>query len=227
MSHDPIEPAQCYPRRPVEEMLARQPELAAAADDLVAAYACIAATQERGGCLYLCGNGGSLADALHISGEMLKSYTLRRPLDADLRARLEQAGPDGPALAGVLEAGLRATVLGLNHSLHSALENDLAEPAVGYAQELLVMAHPGDTMLGISTSGNARNVCYAAQVARATGVTVVSLTGNRGGKLAALADIAVRAPQQRTDRVQEAHISLYHCLCEMLEIHFFGSAHST
>jgi D-sedoheptulose 7-phosphate isomerase len=227
MSHNPIEHPTHYPHRPVEEMLARQPELATAVDDLAAAYACIAATQERGGCLYLCGNGGSLADALHISGEMLKSYTLRRPLDADLHARLERAGPDGPLLARVLEAGLRAMVLGLNHSLHSALENDLAEPAMGYAQELLVMARPGDTMLGISTSGNARNVCYAAQVARATGVTIISLTGSGGGELAALAEIAIRAPQQRTDRVQEAHISLYHCLCEMLEIHFFESAHNT
>ena len=85
-------------------------------------------------------------------------------------------------------------VLGLNHSLTSALENDVRTPGIGYAQELLVMARPGDVLLGISTSGNARNVCYAAQVARALDVTVVSLTGEGGGKLAPLADVAIRAP---------------------------------
>jgi D-sedoheptulose 7-phosphate isomerase len=204
-------------------MLARHAELASAADDLIAAYRAIVAVQERGGCLYLCGNGGSLADALHISGEMLKSYTLPRPLDADLRARLLQAGPDGAMLGQVLERGLRATVLGLNHSVSSALENDVSTPAIGYAQELLVMARPGDALLGISTSGNARNVCYAAQVARALGLTVLSLTGESGGVLASLADIAIRAPATDTDRIQEYHVHLYHCLCEMLEIRFFGN----
>jgi D-sedoheptulose 7-phosphate isomerase len=163
-----------------------------------------------------------MADALHISGEMLKSYTLSRPLATELQARLIKSGPDGERLAQSLQHGLRAMVLGLNHSLSSALENDVSTPAIGYAQELLVMAHRGDAVLGISTSGSARNVCYAAQVARALGLTVISLTGQDGGKLAALADIAIRAPATRTDRVQELHVHLYHCLCEMLEIHFFA-----
>ena len=218
----PILQPPLYPATPVQTMLEPRPELASAVDDLVAAYQAIAAAQERGKCLYLCGNGGSLADALHISGEMLKSYTLSRPLDDGLRDRLAGSGPDGEGLAQVLERGLRATVLGLNHSLSSALENDVQTSAIGYSQELLVMARPGDVLLGISTSGNARNVCYAAQVARALDVTVVSLTGEGGGKLAPLADVAIRAPATRTDRVQEYHICLYHCLCEMLEIRFFG-----
>ena len=207
---------------PMHAMLSRHPELDATTEDLLDAYRAIVSTQQRGGCLYLCGNGGSMSDALHISGEMLKSYTIARPLDTDVRARLTTAGPDGEMLSRALEHGLRATVLGLNHSLSSALENDVSTPAIGFAQELLVMAHPGDTMLGISTSGNARNVCYAAQVARAIGCTVLSLTGQSGGKLASLADVAIRAPSTRTDRVQEYHIHLYHCLCEMLEIHFFA-----
>jgi D-sedoheptulose 7-phosphate isomerase len=76
--------------------------------------------------------------------------------------------------------------------------------------------------LGISTSGNARNVCYAAQVAHALGVPVIALTSQDGGRLTTLADIAIRAPAIETDRVQEYHIHLYHCLCEMLEIRFFG-----
>lgn len=207
----------------LQSLLVRYPELASAAGDLAAAFQAIVASQEKGGCLYLCGNGGSMADALHMSAELLKSYVLPRPLDAGLRARLAGAGPDGALLGEVLQCGLRALVLGLNHSLSSALENDLATPAVGYAQELLALARPGDVLLGISTSGNARNVCYVAQAARALGVTVLALTGQGGGRLAPLADVALRAPATRTDRVQEYHVCLYHCLCEMLEMHFFGS----
>lgn len=206
---------------PIDALLARHPELAVCADDLLAASQAIAQTFERDGCLYLCGNGGSLADALHISGELLKSYLLPRPLDAALQARLTAAGPDGAILARSLQRGLRAHVLGLNHSLSSALENDVSTPAVGYAQELLALARPGDVLLGISTSGNAQNVCYAAQVARALDVQVIALSGANGGKLAALADIAIRAPANKTDRVQELHVHLYHCLCEMLEVRFF------
>jgi D-sedoheptulose 7-phosphate isomerase len=209
-------------RAPVEAMIARHPPLAEATPALIDAYDAIASAEFAGGCLYLCGNGGSMADAVHISAEMLKSYTLPRPLDDELCARLAAAGPEGEALGDALERGLRAMVLGLNHSLSSALENDVALHGVGYAQELLVMARPGDVLLGISTSGNARNVCYAALVARVLGLTVISLTGAGGGRLASLAHIPIRAPGTQTDRAQELHIHLYHCLCEMLEIRFFG-----
>jgi len=222
-NHPTTQPPGHIPPGPLQTLLAHHPELAATVGDLTVAFQATVAAQERGGCLYLCGNGGSMADALHISAELLKSYTLPRPLDPDLRTRLVQAGPDGAMLSEILQHGLRATVLGLNHSLSSALENDVSSPAIGYAQELLVLARPGDALLGISTSGNARNVCYAAQVARALGVTILSLTGQDGGKLARLADVAIRVPATQTDRVQELHVHVYHCLCEMLEIHFFGS----
>ena len=81
---------------------------------------------ESGYNLYLCGNGGSMADAQHISAEMLKSFVLPRPLGADRRHLLAEAGPDGKMLGQVLQRGLRAMVLGLNHSLTSALENDVS-----------------------------------------------------------------------------------------------------
>ncbi|MFW9821052.1 MAG: SIS domain-containing protein [Candidatus Thorarchaeota archaeon] len=85
---------------------------------------------------------------------------------------------------------------------------------------VLAVARPGDVLLGISTSGNARNVCYAAQVARALDVAVIGLTGQGGGKLASIAHVAIRAPATETDRIQEYHQPLYHCLCKMLEIYF-------
>lgn len=173
-----------------------------------------------GGTLFLCGNGGSMADALHISGELLKSYARRRPLPERLRAKLA-AQPDGDLLTHNLEPGLRAVVLGANTILSSAVANDMPDRDVGYAQELLALARPGDVLLGISTSGNARNVVYAAQVARALGLTVIGFTGESGGRLAELSDIALRVPASATARVQELHIQCYHALCEMLENEFF------
>jgi phosphoheptose isomerase len=174
-----------------------------------------------GGTLFLCGNGGSMADALHISGELAKSFARRRPLPERLRARLISQ-PDGELLARNLEPGLRAVVLGINPSLASAVANDMPDRDVNLAQELLALARPGDVLMGISTSGNARNVAYAAQVARALGLTVIALTGEEGGRLAELADVAIRVPARRTERVQELHVQCYHVLCEMLEMEFFA-----
>ena len=189
--------------------------------DLMRAFHALARCFRTGGTLFLCGNGGSMADALHISGELSKSYVRRRPLPERLHARLA-AQPDGELLARNLEPGLRAVVLGANPSLASAVANDAPDRDVNLAQELVALARPGDVLLGISTSGNARNVAYAAQVARALDLTVIALTGEDGGRLAGLADVTVRVPARRTDRVQELHVQCYHALCEMLEIEFFG-----
>jgi len=189
--------------------------------DLARAYVAIARSQGVGGTLFLAGNGGSMADGLHISGELLKSYKQPRPLAEGLRQRLA-AQPEGETLARSLEGGLRAAVLGINPSLASAVDNDNPERDMGFAQELLALARPGDVLLGISTSGRARNVRHAVSVARARGLTTIALTGAGGGPLAKQADIAIRALAQETDRVQEQHIVLYHCLCEMLEEEFFG-----
>ena len=201
-------------------LLKRHPELESAAADLARAYVAIARSQAAGGILFLAGNGGSMADALHISGELLKSYKRPRPLAEGLRRRLATQ-PDGEALVRSLEGGLRAVVLGANPSLASAVANDNPERDMGFAQELLALARPGDVLLGISTSGTARNVRHAVSVAWARGLTTIALTGADGGPLAQQVDIAIRAPAHRTDRVQEQHIALYHCLCEMLEEEFF------
>jgi D-sedoheptulose 7-phosphate isomerase len=151
---------------------------------------------------------------------LLKSYASRRSLPDRLRARLASQ-PDGELLASNLEPGLRAVVLGINPSLTSAIANDMADRDVNLAQELLALARSGDVLLGISTSGNARNVAYAAQTARALDLTVIALTGESGGRLVELSDVAIRVPARRTDRVQELHVQCYHALCEMLETEFF------
>ncbi len=206
----------------VDALIARSPALQPVIPDLERAFRELKRCFATGGTLFLCGNGGSMSDALHISGELLKSYALRRRLPDRLHGRLK-VQPDGALLARNLEPGLRAVVLGANLSLSSAVANDMPDRDVNLAQELLALARPGDALLCLSTSGNARNVYYAAQVARTLSLPIIAFTGEDGGKLAALADIALRAPARRTDRVQELHALCYHALCEMLETAFFAS----
>lgn len=209
--------------RALRDLLARCPALGQVAPDLARAYLEISQSQRVGGTLFLAGNGGSMADALHVSGELLKSYKRPRPLPPSLIRQLARQ-PSGEILARNLDGGLRAVVLGVNTALSSAVANDNAERCMGFAQELLSLARTGDVLLGISTSGRAQNVRHAASVARARSLTTIALTGAEGGPLARQADIALRVPAHETDRVQEQHVLVYHCLCEMLEEGFFGEA---
>lgn len=188
--------------------------------DLIRSYLRIVDCFERGGRLFVCGNGGSFADSLHISAEMMKSFQRRRGLRPEDREKFLGL-PDGEILAGALEYGLPVIVLGLNHSLRSAVENDISVPGIGFAQELFALGKTGDVLLGISTSGNAQNVCYAVTTARALGMHTIALTGYTGGKLASMVEIAIRVPASSTHRIQELHLQVYHTLCAVVEAHFF------
>jgi D-sedoheptulose 7-phosphate isomerase len=205
--------------------LLQYPSLAATAAAVARAYAAIVAAFEQGGTLYLCGNGGSFSDALHISGELLKAFARPRPLPTELCARLREQ-PEGAELAEHLQAGLRAHVLGCNPALATAVANDIPVPGIGYAQELCALGRAGDVLLGISTSGRARNVLLAVATARAMRITTIGLTGGGGSAslppLANQVDIALCVPERETYRVQELHLALYHRLCLMLEAHFFA-----
>jgi len=206
---------------PLRDLAVKSPELEGYLPDLARAFLRIKRCFDGGGTLFLAGNGGSMADALHISGELTKGFRLKRPLPPALRARLAEM-EGGTDLAQHLQQGLRAVVLGANPALASAVLNDNPLPGAGLAQELTALARPGDVFLGISTSGQARNVLNAALAAKAGGVGVISLTGEAGGPLAGLAEVALRAPAGDTAAVQELHIRLYHTLCAMLEDHYFG-----
>ena len=197
-------------------------ELAPVAKEIAEAYSAISTSMENGGTLYLCGNGGSFSDALHISGELLKSFARPRPLPADLAARL-RAQPDGKDLATHLQAGLRAHVLGANPALASAVANDIPIAGIGYAQELCALGRPGDVLLGISTSGRARNVNLAVSTARALDMTTIGLTGRADNPLSKNVDISLCVGKGETYRAQEVHLALYHQLCLMLEAHFFAT----
>jgi D-sedoheptulose 7-phosphate isomerase len=201
------------------ELISRD-SLLGMAPALAGAYQVIADSLALGGTLYLCGNGGSFADALHISGEMLKSFARPRPISELVRQRL-LAEPEGAALVASLQSGLRAHVLGLNPALASAVSNDLPMAGIGYAQELLALARGGDVFLGISTSGKARNVLLALSVARALGLATIGMTGQGPNPLADKVDISIAVPERETYRVQEIHEAFYHQLCLMLEARFF------
>lgn len=206
----------------VADLLARWPALEAVRQDLLRAYRTLARSLAAGGTLFLCGNGGSFSDALHISGELLKSFERARPLPGWYAQRLAEL-PGGAELAAHLQSGLRAVVLGANVALASAVQNDFAAADMGYAQELLALARPGDVLVGLSSSGNAQNVLHAVLAARALGLPTVLLTGQDGGRIAPLVDVAVRVPARGARGVQELHLPVYHALCAMLEMHFFAA----
>jgi D-sedoheptulose 7-phosphate isomerase len=113
--------------------------------------------------------------------------------------------------------------LGNNPALASAVENDFSKPYLGYAQELYSLGRAGDVFLGISTSGNAKNILYTVQTARILNMTTIGFTGENGGLLSAQADIVIHAPAKETSVVQTWHIQIYHCLCEMLEAQIFSA----
>jgi len=205
----------------LRDLLGRRPHLKDAAPSLCRTYLSIAESFDRGGTLFLYGNGGSMSDALHISGELLKSYSLPRPLSQTQKARLSHE-PDGEFVAENLENGFRVVALGTNPALNSAIENDFEARGLGVAQQLNALARPGDVFLGISTSGKARNIYYAAITARASGVRTILLTGEGESRLSKISEISIHAPAGRTDLVQEEHVALYHCLCDMLERDFYG-----
>lgn len=200
----------------VEEFVKAHRDLSIVIEDLVKSFRVIDMRLKLGGTLFLCGNGGSFADAFHISAELLKSFESRRPMST-YRRKLFEGLPHSSLLTESLEEGLRVIVLGSNHSLSSAVENDNPTRNMAFAQELYSLARRGDVLMGISTSGNSQNVIYAAITAKALGLTVVALTGREGGMLASISDVAIKAPASETSRVQEMHSIIYHVLCRMLE----------
>lgn len=206
----------------LSELCQRLPQLQEVAGDIRAAVNLCSASWRAGGTLYLCGNGGSRSDAGHIAGELMKGFLRRRPLPADEQRDLEaRFASEGAALARGLQGGLRALVLGSDDALTTAVSND-TNPDLIYAQPLYVLSRPGDVLLALSTSGNARNVAMACRVAATKGVGVIGLTGRSGGALRALAQICIRVPADETFLIQELHQPVYHCLCAMLEDVFFA-----
>lgn len=206
----------------LEKMLSEFPILSPLRADLIRSYTVIKRCFQTGSTLFLAGNGGSMSDAIHISGELNKAYKKPRHIPASHHARFT-ALPGGKEIASSLQVGLRSIVLGNNPALASAVENDFPSPYLGYAQELYALGRAGDVFLGISTGGNAKNILYTLQTAGVLNITTIGLTGVDGGLLSKHADIVIHAPSKDTPVIQSWHIHIYHCLCEMLEAQIFAA----
>ena len=206
----------------LEELLERYPALSVCKSDIEKAFQLLVGSFTRGGKLLLCGNGGSAADCDHIVGELMKGYLRPRPLPPDVRSRLAEADPEvGPSLGETLQGALPAINVSAGGALLSAFGNDVRGEHA-YAQAVYGYGREGDVLLGLSTSGNAANVRAALCVGSAIGLSTIGLTGQGGGRMAGKCDVLIAVPAKRTFEIQELHLPVYHCLCAMVEAHFFG-----
>lgn len=211
-------------KQAIATLLDRYPVLSVCETDLTAAVETLLATYQSGGKLLTCGNGGSAADAEHIVGELMKGFLLPRKLGADMQEKFEKACP---ASADYFMKNLQGTLPAISMvnqvALGTAFANDQA-PDLVFAQQVLGMGNPEDTLLAISTSGNSTNVLYALDMARAKGLRTIALTGASGGKIEAehRAAVTIRVPENETCKIQELHLPVYHMLCIAAEQEFFG-----
>lgn len=208
--------------RHIDLLVERYPSLESAKNDIVAAYLLLEESYKNGGKLLVAGNGGSAADAEHIVGELMKGFKLPRKPEADFAEKLVEENQElGSVLAENLQGALPAIALDGHPALSTAYMND-CEPLLCFAQQVNGYGKSGDVFLGISTSGNSKNVLYAATTAHAKGMKVIGLTGAKGSKLRDMSDVCIKAPQTETYMIQELHLPIYHCLCLMLEDKFFA-----
>jgi D-sedoheptulose 7-phosphate isomerase len=205
----------------LELLIGREPRLEPMRSAVLRAYEILAEVFRAGGKLMLCGNGGSACDCEHIAGELMKGFLLRRPLTGVEKTALFTLGEEGRMLSEKLQRGLPTLVLSGLHGLTTAFSNDV-DPEMAFAQQAFAYARPGDVLLCLSTSGNAKNVRLAAVAARARGAAVIGLTGRGGGQLTKHVDLLLDVPERETYRVQELHLPLYHALCAMVEADLFG-----
>lgn len=208
--------------RHINSLLDRYPILISVKQEIIDAYLVMEECYKHDGKLLIAGNGGSAADSEHIAGELMKRFKTPRPISKDMADKLIAIDRvRGEELAKNLERGLMAIPLVAHEALSTAYINDVDGLGV-FAQQLFGFGRSGDVFLGISTSGNSKNVMSATVVARALGIKVIGLTGADGGELAEVADVAVKVPEKETYLVQELHLPVYHCWCLMLEDKFFG-----
>ncbi|MDO8577858.1 MAG: D-sedoheptulose 7-phosphate isomerase [Dehalococcoidales bacterium] len=157
----------------------------------------ILAAYRSGGKVIFCGNGGSAADAQHLAAELVGRFKLER-------------------------RALPAIALNTNTSILTALGNDYGYETV-FSRQVEALANKNDIVIGLSTSGNSPNIIKAIEAAKSRGAKTIGLSGGNGGKLAKVADLAVVVPSDNTPRIQEAHITIGHIVCELVERELAGA----
>lgn len=209
----------------IEKLIVRLPELAPVRTEIEAVVSAVVAMQNKGGKLLMCGNGGSAADCSHIAGELLKGFLKKRTPKGEELSRLADRERLA-ARAELLQKGVRAVSLPDNCAVLSAFANDV-DPELVYAQLVYALHGKNDVFLGISTSGNSKNVVLAAETAKALGLHTVALVGKGGGALAEICDTVIKAPAKETYRIQEYHLPIYHAICAQIEEELFGENTAT
>ena len=200
----------------IDLLIERYPSLMVVKNDIINAYGVLEECYKNGNKLLIAGNGGSSADAEHIVGELMKGFKMSRHLNKEYQKKLMSVNKElGEVLANNLQGTLPAIALDGHHALTTAYMND-CEPLLCFAQQVNGFGNKGDVFLGISTSGNSKNVIYASVVAKAKGMKVIGLTGEKNSKLKEISDICINVPSQETYMIQELHLPVYHCLCVIL-----------
>lgn len=206
----------------IEVLIERYPQLLECRESIQAAYDILKEAYAKDRKLLVCGNGGSASDSEHIVGELMKEFKLKREVYHDQAEAMQRIDPElGTILAKHLQGALPAIALTGHSSLTTAFMND-SNPELIFAQQVNGYGKAGDVFLGISTSGNSRNILFAAVTAKSKGLKVIGLTGQKPNRLAELADVCIQVTETETYKIQELHLPVYHCLCMMLEEHFFG-----
>jgi D-sedoheptulose 7-phosphate isomerase len=204
-------------RRLLEEI----PALKACSEDVEKAYNLMKQCYMQGGKVLICGNGGSAADSEHIVGELMKGFLLKRKICREDEEKLKAAfKEEGNYLAANLQGALPAISLVSQAAISTAFINDVAADMV-FAQQVYGYGKAGDVLIGLSTSGNSKNVVNAVKVAETFGLKTIGMTGESGGAMKDLCDVCIRVPATATYKVQEYHLPVYHALCAMIETDFF------
>lgn len=195
----------------MSDLFKRYPKLLSIEASINEALSLMIETYKSGGKILVCGNGGSAADSEHIVGELMKGFLLKRPVtDNRIPEDLRQN----------LQGSLPAISLPSQSAIQSAFINDV-KPDMVYAQLVYGYGNKNDLLIGISTSGNSKNVVNAVRVANAIGVKTISMTGEKESKLSEISTVTIKAPSCETYKIQEYHLPIYHYLCAKTENTFF------
>ena len=199
----------------------RYPKLGPLQPQVTAAVELLAEAYHRDKKIFVCGNGGSAADSIHIVGELMKGFTRERPLPADFQEEIAARFPkEAPYYIANLQSAIPCASLVSEIGLLSAYSNDCKADLV-YAQQLVGQGRRGDVLIAVSTSGNSPNILHAARIAQVMGIRVIALTGQEGGSLRNLASILLNVPAVFPYQVQEYHLPIYHAICLALEAEIF------
>ena len=206
----------------MQELIKRYPMLEDCVPAIDSLLALMEKTSRSGAKLLLCGNGGSSADCDHIAGELMKGFLSNRTMRQADRVRFEkQLGPDAKPFAECLQYGIPAVSLTNHCAVLSAFANDV-NPELVFAQQVWGLGREGDLLIGLSTSGNSKNVINAIRTAKVMNIKTAGLTGAKSCQMDGLCDVVIHAPETETYKVQELHLAVYHYLCAELEKRMFG-----